>query len=135
MYSDSLLQASQTQTDRQTDRQVNRQTERQTERQTDRHADRQTDRQTATTDRKLHTSARVQGKKEYMPAALSRYDTALSADSTGCTMRALMTAKKSTLAYRAPSTFSRPPCDVTLSLQHQRAPSDKQEESSQRCHA
>lgn len=65
-----------------------------------------------------HTRARVQGQKEYMPAALSRYETALSADKTGCTMRALMTAKKSTLAYRAPSTFSRPASVVTLSLSH-----------------
>ena len=62
------------------------------------------------------TMARVQGKKEYMPAALSRYDTARSALKTGCTMRALMTAKKSTLAYSAPSILIRPACVVTLSL-------------------
>lgn len=63
--------------------------------------------------------ARVQGRKEYMPAALSRYDTARSALRTGCTIRALITAKNKTLAYNAPSTLIKPAEVVTLSLQKQ----------------
>lgn len=63
------------------------------------------------------TRAKVQGKTEYMPAARSLYETALSAEMTGWMTVALMMLKKSVVAYRAPSTFTSPPC-VLLQTTH-----------------
>ena len=54
----------------------------------------------------------MKGKTEYMPAALSRYDTARSAAMTGWMTVALMILKNKVVAYRAPSTLVRPACVV-----------------------
>lgn len=54
----------------------------------------------------------MKGKTEYMPAALSRYETARSAAMTGWMTVALIILKNKVVAYRAPSTLVRPACVV-----------------------
>ena len=58
----------------------------------------------------------MKGKTEYMPAALSRYETARSAAMTGWMTVALIMLKNKVVAYRAPSTLVRPAC-VVLHMQ------------------
>ena len=47
--------------------------------------------------------ARYQGSTLYMPAALSRYSTARSSDTTGCTKMEFKMPKNSVAVYKAPN--------------------------------
>jgi hypothetical protein len=48
------------------------------------------------------TCAKANGRAEYIPAALSRYETNLSTETTGCTADALVIPINRTAAYMDP---------------------------------
>ena len=67
--------------------------------------------------------ARYQGSTLYMPAALSRYSTARSSDTTGCTKMEFMMPRNSVDVYKPPSVLVMC-CSVSLQVaqQHQKRP-------------